>query len=130
MELRLEPPTDRIKPHPQILPQKKPSNLALTFILSRLILMVGLLGNFIFKTISGQLYAVVNTKLPITRNLELIDMSHDGLKGVATQMYLGLVNKNEELIKSSKQEMEVHKEKVNKLFSENKRIEKNKIFLD
>ncbi len=79
-------------------------------------LMVGITGIQSSKTLSGYLERVVHSDLPLVRNLTLIDMVHDGVRGATIEAMLGVAAHQPAHISEAEKALEQHTKSVQEEF--------------
>lgn len=81
------------------------------------LLAVGGIGVYSSSRLSGDLENVVEKSIPLVRNLTLVDMAHDGLRGVVLEAVLGASERDAKRIASAKEGVEDHAKNVQAEFA-------------
>lgn len=77
---------------------------------------VGVLGLVASNKLSGSFEEVAANRLPLTRNISLIDMVHDGVRGSVFKMKLALAEKNKENFTEAVNELAEYRQNSDELF--------------
>lgn len=92
--------------------------MTLTLTLFAGIFFVGFLGFYSTKNLSQSLHHTVENSLPSMRHLILIDMVHDGVRGVALEALLGAMQKDPEKIQTAETDLTNHEKNAHESFGE------------
>jgi methyl-accepting chemotaxis protein len=80
------------------------------------LVVVGTIGIISSSNLGRDLDTAVNESMPMVRSLTLIDMAHDGIRGMALEAVLGATQNDKKRVASAKEGISEHEKKVTEEF--------------
>ncbi|MFZ4402706.1 MAG: HAMP domain-containing methyl-accepting chemotaxis protein [Pseudobdellovibrionaceae bacterium] len=103
---------------------------SLTGVLVLGLIFVGSLGVYSTIDLSRKLQNVIENDLPLVRDLTLVDMVHDGVRGASLQAYLGAMTDTDENIDTATKTLAEHEKNVKELLIGMKQLKATAIFTE
>lgn len=94
-----------------------------------LILIVGVIGYYVFSLSSKNINELIQSKLPSARHVALVDMHHDGIKSLVIEGLLANYKNDKVRLELIKKEFLEKQKAVNELFTEYISVEKDEELL-